>query len=57
MTDEERLTLAGWKNDGASWKYGRHSAMRDGFGWMVYYGNECVWNDEKLPEWALIGDY
>lgn len=51
--DESQLRKAGWKHDGASWKRGNHAAMRDGFGWMVYLGTDCVWNDTKLPAWAL----
>ena len=52
MTDEQKLERAGWKNDGASWKRGRHAAMRDGFGWMIYLGTDCVWNNDTLPGWA-----
>ena len=53
MTDEERLEKVGWKHDGINYKRGNHAAMRGGFGWMIYLSNDCVWNDKKLPGWAV----
>ena len=55
--DDCTLARAGWKKDGTSWKRGPYAAMRDGYGWMIYEYTNCIWNDTRLPVWALLGPF
>jgi len=51
MTDEAKLSAAGFRQDGQVWKRGRIAVTRDGFGWMIWdTSGEVLWNDESLPE-------